>query len=73
MKLTKTKGSKQTWEAGFCCLRRRPDEAHQDQRQQVDPRSRIFAASAVDPMKHAKIKGSKSALEKSVLLLLPRT
>ena len=62
-----------TSEAGFCCLRRRPDEAHQDQRQQVDLRSRIFAASAVDPMKITRIKGNKSGSEASNLLPSPQT
>ena len=42
MKLTKIKGSKHASEAEFCCLRQRPDETRQTQRQQSRLRSRIL-------------------------------
>ena len=87
MKPTKAKGSRHASEARFCCLRRRPEETPQAQRQQTRLRSKIllpppktrrnsssskaadtpqkqdFAASAEDPMKHTKLKGSRHASE----------
>ena len=44
MKLTKVKGSKLASEARFCCLRRRPEETRQDQRQQPCLQKQDFAA-----------------------------
>jgi hypothetical protein len=54
MKPTKSKGSKCASGARFCCHRRRPHETHQEQRQQMRLRSRIFAASATDQMNQTK-------------------
>ena len=45
MKLTKVKGSKLASEARFCCLRRKPNETRQDQRQQASFRSKILLPS----------------------------
>ena len=42
MKPTKVKGSRHASEAGFCCLRRRPDETRQGQRQHTCLRSRVL-------------------------------
>ena len=69
MKPTKHKGSNRALEAGFCCLRRRLDETHQDQRQQTHLKKQDFAASAVDPMKHAKCKGSNHTSESRICCL----
>ena len=41
-KLSKTKGSNHVTEAGFCCLRRRPEETLQGQRQQTRLESKIL-------------------------------
>ena len=57
----------------FCCLRHEPDETHEEQRQQADPRSRIFAASAADAMKPIRSKGSKLTWEAGFLPPLPLT
>jgi len=50
MKLREVKGSRYASEAGFCCLRRRPDETDQGQRQQTRLKKQDFAASAINPM-----------------------
>ena len=42
---TKRKGSNHASEAGFCCLRRRPNETHQAQRQQPHLRIEILLPS----------------------------
>ena len=41
-KLSKTKGSNHVTEAGFCCLRRRPEETLQGQRQQSSQEIKIL-------------------------------
>ena len=58
---TNPKGSNHASEARFCCLRQRPDETDQGQRQQPRLVSKHFAASAEAPMKLAKSKGSNLA------------
>jgi len=73
MKLATTKGSNNASESRFCCLRRRPNETGQNQRQQSRLKKQDFAASAEDPMKHLLVKGSKLASGSRILLLLPKT
>ena len=58
---TNPKGSNHASEARFCCLRQRPDETDQGQRQQTRLVKQDFAASAEDPMKPTKVKGSNHA------------
>ena len=52
------KGSKHAQKSRICCLRLRPDETHQDQRQQLRLKNQDFAASAFDPVKPTRTKGS---------------
>ena len=63
MKPAKRKGSNRALEAGFCCLRHRPDETRQAQRQQPRLKKQDFAATAAGPMKPTKHKGSNHASE----------
>ena len=55
----------------FCCLCRRPNETYQGQRQQPRLRRQDFAASAEDPMKLSKVKGSNHASEAGFCCLSP--
>ena len=73
MKLAVTKGSKHASDAGFCCFCQRPDETCQDQRQQSRLKKQDFAASAKEPMKLLKLKGSKHASRSKNMLPLPTT
>jgi hypothetical protein len=66
MKPTKTKGSNHTSESRICCHCHRPDETHQDQRQQLRLGKQDFAATAANPMKPTNRKGSKLASEASI-------
>jgi hypothetical protein len=58
MKLSEPKAAILPQEAGFCCFCQRPDETPFGQRQQTCLGKQDFAASAEDPMKLAKTKGS---------------
>ena len=55
----------------FCCLCHWPNETYQDQRQQPRLRRQDFAASAIDPMKPTKVKGSNHASEAGFCCLSP--
>jgi hypothetical protein len=55
----------------FSCLCRRPDETHQGQRQPFVLESKNSVASAMDPMKLAKIKGNHMTLKARIQLPLP--
>ena len=55
----------------FSCLHRGPNEAHQDQRQPSCLKSKNSVASAVDPMKLARLKGNHHALKARIQLPPP--
>jgi hypothetical protein len=55
----------------FSCLRHRPDEAHQAQRQPSCYKSKNSVASAFDPMTLAKLEGNHHALKAGIQLPLP--
>ena len=58
MNPSKTKGSNNALEAGFCCFCQRHEETYFGQRQQYCLSKQDFAASAEDPMKSARTKGN---------------
>jgi hypothetical protein len=60
-------------EAGFCCLRQGSNETHFGQRQQTCLWKQGFVASAMDPMKLAKIKGNHMTFDAGIQLPLPST